>query len=177
MLLVVSHFSVSRPLLTNLPSFPLGQTTFSTPGVPVGLGSFPGLVPSHHLQPATAAGPTSATCGERAVMWALPGEALDQFFSWFLEFSLLLNFSELDLPSCLAKDRWFYWFSLSTQNFTGKLPNFLFSKASRVLVLWLCCCPPCNSPPLTSQTSRPGLHPPTTFDCSEQQHTLFGTAV
>lgn len=54
MLLVFSHFAVSRPLLTNLPSFPLGQTAFSTPWVPVGLGSFLGWVPSHLLQPAKA---------------------------------------------------------------------------------------------------------------------------
>lgn len=62
MLLVFSHFSVSRPLFTNLPSFPLGQTTFSTPSVPVDLGSFLGSGPSHHLPPLTAAGPPSATC-------------------------------------------------------------------------------------------------------------------
>lgn len=101
MLLVFSHFSVSRPLLTNLPSFPLGQTTFSTPWVPVGLGPFPGLVLSHHLQPATAAGPPSATCGERArppALWCgcSPGKPWTSFShdSWnSVSYSISLNWT------------------------------------------------------------------------------------
>ena len=164
MLLVFSHFSVSGPLLTNLPSFPPGQTALSTPSVPVGLGSFPESVPRHPLRPPTSVGPSSAIC--RAIprvsvlIWVLPREVLDAFFSWFLEFSLLLNFSELDLPSCLAKCRFLFFLNPKLH---WKTPQLSFSRASEVLVLWQCPRPPRNSASLTSPPSPLGLHPPKEF--------------
>lgn len=142
MLLVFSHFAVSRPLLTNLPSFPLGQTAFSTPWVPVGLGSFLGWVPSHLLQPARAGAlprqpagreprrPPALGCGcGRSLGKAWTSFSHDSWNS--VSYSISLNWA---CHLVWQKIGSFIFFFLNPK-FHWKTPQLsFFSEASRVLV-------------------------------------------
>ena len=140
--------TVSRSL-----SFPPGQATHSTPSAPEDLGSLPDWGPGCPSQQAAESALPSG---------GLLGEGFEELFSGVWECSLLLNFSELDLPPC-SGEHGFVFFLNPTRHW--KTPQLSFSGALKVLVLWsrsLSQQPP-KLPTVTSQTPASRLHAPIGF--------------
>lgn len=162
MLLVFSRLSISRPLLTNLLSFPLGPNHTFNSLFPCGFGVF-SWVRSKPLMAAAAPAPHQQTSGDprgQCLIWVAPQGSPWLVFPMILGISALTQFSELDCPSCLAK-RGFCFFL--NPKFHQKTPQLSFSRAVKVLVPWLMKCPWTGPHHVPHQPCPLGLQPPMNF--------------
>lgn len=159
MLLVFSCLSISRPLLTNLLSFPLGPNHTFNSLCPCGFGVFSWV----RSKPLTAADPPISKLQEipEVSVWSgcSPGKSLTSFShdsGNFSSYSILWT----GLTILLSKT-WVSFLSQSKISLENS-PTFFF-RALKVLVLWLMKCPRTGLHYVPHQPCPLGLQPSTNF--------------
>lgn len=162
MLLVFSRLSISRPLLTNLLSFPLGPNHTFNSLCPSGFGVFSWA----RSKPLTAAGPPPPISKLQEIpgvsVWSgcSPGKSLTSFShdsGNFGSYSILWTGPAILL---IAKRGFLFFLNLK---FHQKTPQLSFSRALKVRVPWLMKHPWTGPHHVPHQRRPPGLQTPVNF--------------